>query len=84
LVLVFDRQKSEDDRGALEKIGNSIEKVGNHFEVGLPYINFETMPNNQQPAIYRLMYTGKKLVKIKIEPTYNSRLHRQGIRINSP
>jgi hypothetical protein len=41
-----DRRKSEEERSALEQMEKSITKVGNHYEVCLPYGEFDVMPIN--------------------------------------
>jgi hypothetical protein len=56
----IDRRKSEEDRAVVKKIDSSIKKIGKHFQVGLPYVDFETMPNNQKAAIHRLMCALKR------------------------
>jgi hypothetical protein len=60
-----DRQKSEEERSALEQMEKSITKVGNHYEVCLPYQEFDVMPTNEAVAYQRLRCIRRKVSKIK-------------------
>jgi hypothetical protein len=69
-----DHRKFEEERSVLEQMEKSITKVGNHYEVCLPYGEFDVMPNNKAVAYQRLRCTGRKVSKFKIETQHNQKI----------
>jgi hypothetical protein len=69
-----DRRKSEEERSALEKMEKSITKVGNHYEVCLPYGEFDVMPTNEAVAYQRLRCIRRKVSNIKMETQHNQKI----------
>jgi hypothetical protein len=69
-----DHRKSEEGRSALEQMEKSITKVGNHYEVCLPYGEFDVMPNNEAVVYKRLRCTERKVSKFKMENQYNQKI----------
>jgi hypothetical protein len=55
-----DRQKSEEEISALEHMEKSITKVGNPYEIWLPYEKFDVMPKNDAVGYQRLRYIERK------------------------
>jgi hypothetical protein len=74
ITTTTDRRKSEEESSAQEQMEKSITKVGNHYEVCLPYGEFDVMPHNEAVAYQRLRCTERKLSKIKMENQYNQKI----------
>jgi hypothetical protein len=73
ITTTTDRRQSEEESSAQEQMEKSITKVGNHYEVCLPYGEFDVMPHNEASAYQRLRCTERKLSKIKMENQYNQK-----------
>lgn len=66
-----DRQKSEDDRKAVELAESTIKNIGSRYEIGLPFVNREDkFVESYTTAFHRLQCTERKISKDHIVDGY--------------
>lgn len=70
----IDRQRSEDDRRAMNAIQQSVKYVNGHFIVNLPYKITTPFPESRKLALSRLKCTERKIHKLGISGKYADKI----------
>ena len=70
----IDRQRSEDDRRAMNVIQQSVKYVNGHFIVNLPYKITTPFPESRKLALSRLKCTERKIHKLGISGKYADKI----------